>query len=61
MSIKSSPLKYDVVIRGGILYDGSGNPGYAGDLAINDDQVVALGDIGDSTGRREIDATGRLC
>ena len=55
---KSLPAKYDVVIRGGTLYDGSGNPGYLGDLAINNDRIVGLGDIGDSVGRREIDATG---
>ncbi len=50
--------RYDVMIRGGVLYDGSGGPGYVGDLAINEDRIVALGNIGDATGQREIDATG---
>jgi len=50
--------RYDVVIRGGTLYDGSGSPGYIGDLAINEDRIVALGDIGDAVGRRELDARG---
>ncbi len=49
---------YDLVIRGGTFYDGSGEPGYVGDLAINRDRIVALGDIGEVTGCREIDATG---
>jgi N-acyl-D-amino-acid deacylase len=48
----------ELVIRGGTLYDGSGGPGYVGDLAINEDRIIALGDIGKTIGRREIDATG---
>lgn len=54
----SEPTEYDLVIRGGTLYDGSGDPGYIGDLAIAGDRIAAMGDIADSIGRREIDATG---
>ena len=50
--------QYDVVIRNGTIYDGSGSAGYVGDLAINADAVAAIGDIGKATGRTEIDATG---
>ena len=50
--------RYDVVIRGGTLYDGSGGPGYIGDLAINEDRIIALGDIGEMCGHREINAAG---
>lgn len=50
--------EYDVVIRGGTLYDGSGSPGVVGDLAISGDTVVALGDLGGVKGRQEIDAGG---
>jgi len=49
---------YDLVIRQGTLYDGSGKPAYVGDLAINAARIVALGDIGEATGRREINAGG---
>ena len=55
---EASPAEYDVVIRGGTLYDGSGNPGFIGDLANTNDRIVALGDIGDSSGCHEIDAAG---
>ncbi|HMG40534.1 MAG TPA: amidohydrolase family protein [Acidimicrobiales bacterium] len=48
---------YDVVIRGGTIVDGSGAPGYRGDLAVQDGRVVALGQV-DDRGRREIDAGG---
>ncbi len=49
---------YDIVIRGGTVYDGSGGNGFIGDIAINDDRIVAVGDIGSATAATEIDATG---
>ncbi len=49
--------EYDVVIRGGTIYDGSGSPGYVGDVAITGDTIVALGTV-DGRGRTEVDATG---
>jgi len=50
--------QYDVIIRGGTLYDGSGGAPVVGDLAISGDTIVALGRIGRATGLQEIDATG---
>ena len=49
---------FDVVIRGGTLYDGSGEPGLVGDLAINGDRIAAMGDLGEASGKTEIDAAG---
>lgn len=49
---------YDVVIRHGTIYDGTGSPGKVGDLAIAGDTIVAMGDLGKARGRTEIDATG---
>ena len=57
MTCSSGP-EYDLVIRGGTLYDGSGGPGVVGDLAISGDAIVALGELGDAWGAEEIDATG---
>jgi N-acyl-D-amino-acid deacylase len=54
----AEPRTYDVVIRNGTLYDGSGGEPFAGDVAIDGDSIVALGDIGPATGRTEIDAAG---
>jgi len=48
----------DVVIRGGTLYDGSGEPPVVSDLAIDGDRIVAVGDLKSHVGRAEIDATG---
>jgi N-acyl-D-amino-acid deacylase len=50
--------EYDVVIRGGTLYDGSGSPGVVADLAISGDTVAALGDLRAARGRQEVDAHG---
>lgn len=54
----TSPESYDVILRGGTIYDGSGEPGYVGDLAFDGDTITALGDIGDATATEEIDVRG---
>ena len=50
--------EYDVVIRGGTVYDGSGLPGVVADVAINADTVAFIGDLSNAVGKKEIDATG---
>jgi N-acyl-D-amino-acid deacylase len=49
---------YDVVIRGGAIYDGTGAPPVVGDLAIDDDRIAAIGNVGSGRGAVEIDAAG---
>jgi N-acyl-D-amino-acid deacylase len=49
---------YDIVIRNGTIYDGTGSPGVKGDVAIKGDSIVATGAVGDGRGKIEIDATG---
>ena len=49
---------YDVIIRDGRVIDGTGNPWFRADVALNGDRIVAMGDLGAATGKREIDATG---
>ena len=34
-------MPYDILIRGGTLFDGSGSPGVPGDLAIEDGRIAA--------------------
>lgn len=50
---------YDLVIRGGRVLDGMGNPWIRADLAISDGHVVAIGHV-PGRGRQELDATGRV-
>jgi N-acyl-D-amino-acid deacylase len=54
----SKPPKYDVVIRHGTVYDGTGAPAQAVDVAILDDRIAAIGDLAAERGRDEVDATG---
>jgi len=54
---ESQPVDYDLVIRGGTVFDGSGTPGVVGDIGIRGDRIVAIGDI-DGRGTRTIDASG---
>jgi N-acyl-D-amino-acid deacylase len=54
----STAPKYDVVIRNGLIVDGSGSTPRRGDVAINGDSIAAAGDIGTAHGRQEIDVHG---
>jgi len=49
---------YDVLLRGGRIVDGSGNPWFAADLAIRGDRIAAIGNLKDAKARRTIDARG---
>lgn len=51
---------YDLVIRGGTIVDGSGNPWFRGDVAVRGDRIAKLGRILRASARREIDATGQI-
>lgn len=48
----------DIVIHGGRIIDGAGNPWYAGDIAINDGRIVGVGKIPGGSARRVIEAKG---
>jgi len=54
----AAPPQFDVVLRSGTIYDGSGSAPFVGDVAMDGDLIVAVGDLGRATGRTEIDATG---
>jgi N-acyl-D-amino-acid deacylase len=51
---------YDVIIRGGHILDGTGNPWYAADVAIRGDRIVAIGKLDNASAKQTIDATGRI-
>ena len=50
---------YEVVIRGGTVYDGSGNRPFVADVAVNGDRIVAIGPHLRGRGKSELDARGR--
>lgn len=55
------PARYDVLIRGGTVFDGTGSPGRRADVAIQGDRIVTIGKIpAGATANMLIDATGRI-
>ncbi|MBB84941.1 MAG: amidohydrolase [Deltaproteobacteria bacterium] len=53
---------HDLIIRGGTLVDGTGQPSRKADIAIDGDRIVAVVDASEELGeaRRELDATGHV-
>jgi N-acyl-D-aspartate/D-glutamate deacylase/arylsulfatase A-like enzyme len=49
---------FDLLIRGGRIVDGSGNPWFRGDVAVRGDRIVAVGRVPAGKAKREIDASG---
>lgn len=50
---------YDVVIRGGRVLDGSGNPWFSADVGIRDGTIAAVGRLSDPSADRVVDAVGK--
>ena len=48
---------HDIVIRGGTIIDGTGAPGYSGDLALDGERIAQVGGKA-GPAKREIDAIG---
>ena len=48
----------DLIIRGGRVFDGSGNPWILADVGIQGERIVAVGDLSDASAEVEIEATG---
>ncbi|KKL88400.1 hypothetical protein LCGC14_1925060, partial [marine sediment metagenome] len=54
----SAAATYDLILRHGTIYDGSGSAPVTGDVAIQGDRIAAVGDLASSRGRTEIDVAG---
>ncbi len=48
----------DFILRGGLVFDGLGNPPAVADVAITDDRVTAVGDLSSVPSARTLDVTG---
>ena len=58
-SAQAAEPAYDLVIRGGTLYDGSGEAGHVADIAVKGDRIAAIGPQLSGKGTTEIDAKGK--
>ena len=54
----TEPPSYDVLIRNGIIYDGSGAEPYRGEVAVSADRIVAVGASIPGSAKRLVDAKG---
>jgi N-acyl-D-aspartate/D-glutamate deacylase len=50
---------YDLVVRGGRVYDGNGGEPFEGDVAVKDGKIAAVGKVS-GAGAEEIDAKGKI-
>lgn len=50
---------FDLLVRGGRILDGTGNPWFRADIGVRDGRIVAVGMLPGATARRVVDATGR--
>ncbi len=55
---QTSTSPFDILITGGRVVDGTGNPWFLADVGIRDGRITALGKLEKSEAKRVIDATG---
>jgi N-acyl-D-amino-acid deacylase len=58
LTTSHQPAAFDVVIRGGTVYDGTGSPGRRADVGMRGDRIAGVGDLSDTPATTVIDAGG---
>src|SRR6476659_4126933 len=56
--IAAADAPFDVIIKGGTVYDGTGEEGHVADVAIRGDRIVGVGDFASAGPKKTIDARG---
>src|SRR5258708_3215770 len=51
-------LRADIILQGGLVIDGRGQPAFAADVAVRGDTIIAIGDLTNVVADRVIDVTG---
>lgn len=57
---RSQTPAYDLIIRGGQVIDGSGNPWFHADVAVKDGRIAAVGALANASATRIINAAGHI-
>lgn len=55
-----SQYEFDVVVRGGLVVDGTGAPAFPGDVGIRGGKIAAVAPNLKGAGKEEIDARGKV-
>jgi N-acyl-D-amino-acid deacylase len=58
VALHAADSTFDLIIRNGTVYDGSGAKPFTGDIAILGDKIVAIGNLAGAKAKVEIDARG---
>ncbi|RVT96349.1 D-aminoacylase [Rhodovarius crocodyli] len=51
-------FRCDLIIRDATVFDGTGAPRFQGDVAVSNDRIVAVGDLGAASATEEVQANG---
>lgn len=60
VAIAADPIPADVVIKNATIHDGTGNPGYVGDVAIAGDKIIGIGKLQLAGKPKVIDGSGLI-
>ena len=55
-----SPDRYDIIIEGGRLLDGTGTPWYRADIGIRGDTIAAIGNLRNAEAKQRIQVSGQI-
>src|SRR6266576_1901876 len=56
--IASADAPFDIIIKGGTVYDGTGGEDHVADVAIRGDRIAGVGDFAKASAKKTIDARG---
>src|SRR6476661_1698485 len=56
--IAAADAPFDIIIKGGTVYDGTGGEGHVADVAIRGDRIAGVGDFAKASAKKTIDARG---
>src|SRR5947207_4684894 len=54
--IAAADAPFDIIIKGGTVYDGTGGEGHVGDVAIRGDRIAGVGDFAKAYAKKPIEA-----
>ncbi len=57
---RGAPPEFDLVVRNGMVIDGTGTPAMRADVGVRGDRIVAIGDLAARSALTSIDAAGRV-
>src|SRR5437899_6970760 len=56
--LAAADAPFDIIIKGGTVYDGTGGEGHVADVAIRGDRIAGVGDLANASVKKTIDAHG---